>query len=121
MNRYFHEFVSQCPNNGKFINYSVKICVPSTRRIFVEHVVTHAALHAKDFHEDIADSFYERFGGIQTVTAFHHGVQIVTTRGDMEDLDITIPERITMGKLVYERGVTLSAVIDSLRKACKLK
>lgn len=79
MNTYRHKFVAVCPNNGEVIFYELKI--ETDRVIPVEHIVTAVALHRKGFHEDIADSLFERFGGKQTMVAYHHGVDIETVRG----------------------------------------
>jgi hypothetical protein len=79
-NIYRHEFVSHCPNNDKAIVYA--LCIETSSVIQVEHIVTAAALHKRAFHEAIADDLHSRFGGLQTMRAHHHGVDIETVRGD---------------------------------------
>lgn len=79
MNIYRHNFVCACPNNGFAIVYSLQI--ETDRVIYVEHIVTAAALHKQAYHEAIADDMHARFGGRQTLKAHHHGVDIETRRG----------------------------------------
>jgi hypothetical protein len=80
---YQHEFVSVCPNNGKSILYRLEIL--SSKMIPVEHIVTACALIKKGFHEDIAKELHERFGQRQTLRAHHHGVDIQTAVGEVEE------------------------------------
>lgn len=78
MNAYTTEFFAACPNNGIRIKYRLRI---ETRQVLsVEEIL--AALDATDegYHEEIADAMAERFGGVQTLTAEHHGILIETTR-----------------------------------------
>lgn len=77
MNCYSYTFVSACPNNGEAIIYTLEIMTPE--RIMVEHIKTACAMHKKAFHEDIAADLHQRFGGLLTLKANHHGVQIATT------------------------------------------
>ncbi|BBB65874.1 hypothetical protein UNDYM_1621 [Undibacterium sp. YM2] len=78
MNNYRYQFVSLCPTNGDAIIYTLEI--QSKKMIHVEHIITAAALHKSNYHENIADDFINRFGGHQTITALHHGVEIITVR-----------------------------------------
>lgn len=75
-NTYTHRFFAECPNNGKVISY--ELAIETGGRILVEHIVTACALHRKGFHEDIAAALFARFGGVLTLTAHHHGVDIKT-------------------------------------------
>lgn len=75
---YTHRFFSQCPNNGKIIDYRLTIKTVEPVRIMVEHIVTACQLHARGFQEDIAADLVRRFGdrGAVTLEAHHHGVDI---------------------------------------------
>lgn len=78
MNTYRHTFVATCPSDGDSIVYKLEI--KSRETILVEHIKTATALIKKGYHEEIAASLYERFGGEQRITAEHQGVQIETLR-----------------------------------------
>ncbi|SAL47252.1 hypothetical protein AWB74_02117 [Caballeronia arvi] len=80
-NIYRHTFVSRCPNNGKQIIYTFELRKPAGVTVYVEHIVTAAALYDEAFHEQIADFFFKQFGGQQVLRAHHHGVDIETRRG----------------------------------------
>lgn len=79
MNAYTTEFFANCPNGGARIKYRLRI---ETRDMLMTEDIT-AAVEATDegFHEEIADQMFQRFGGVQTLVADHHGVTIETTRG----------------------------------------
>lgn len=79
MNIYSTAFVSECPVNGKRINYELQI--ESQETIKVEAILKAVSRVEAEFHEDIADRLFNQFGGIQTIRANHHGVQITTVRG----------------------------------------
>ncbi|HEV2612500.1 MAG TPA: hypothetical protein VGU61_19720 [Noviherbaspirillum sp.] len=79
MNIYRYQFAAACPINDAQIIY--QLTIETTHMIHVEHIVTFAALHKTGFHEDLADKFYNKFRGRQTMTAHHHGVNIETIRG----------------------------------------
>ncbi len=83
MNIYRHNFTVACPNNDLPVDYLLEI--RTHRTIMVEVIVETCRDTAKDcpkpYHEKIADMLFERFGGEQTMTAFHHGVEIRTERG----------------------------------------
>jgi len=81
-NRYSHQFVAACPNNGMQIIYNLVI-ETADKMIQVEHITTATALIKQGFHEQIADELHRRFGGLQTLRAHHHGVDIETVRGEV--------------------------------------
>lgn len=93
MNIYRHKFVATCPNNGDIIFYEIEI--QSSSLIQAEHITTQAALCRAEptYHERIADSFFERFGGQQIIKANHHGVEIETRRGFEQGSRLTALER----------------------------
>lgn len=78
MNRYRTGFYAKCPLNGIRITYD--LIIEADTLIAVEDIVTEVERIDAGFHEDIADALFARFGGIQTLTANHHGVLIETTR-----------------------------------------
>lgn len=80
---YQHEFVSFCPNNGKAIRYDLKI--QSSKMIPVEHIITACQLITNGYHENIAKALHEQFGQRQTLIAHHHGVDIKTEVGEVEE------------------------------------
>lgn len=79
MNIYRYRFVAACPANGEQIVYQLELKAQS--KILVEHIKTACALHKSGYHEDIADDLYQRFSGLQIITANHHGVDIESRRG----------------------------------------
>lgn len=81
VNIYEREFVAACPNNGEPITYQLMICKPMGERIFVEEIVAATDMIEVGYHEDIADSLLNDFGGKQILSAHHHGVTIETIRG----------------------------------------
>ena len=77
LNTYTTEFFGYCPNNGVRIHYRLRIETVSVIRvedilIFVRDVT--------GYHEAIADDLLAQFGGKQTLSAYHHGVTIETSR-----------------------------------------
>ena len=78
MNAYTTEFFATCPNNGIRIKYLFRI--ESRVVIPVEQIIAKVDSLCEGFHEEIADELLLAFGGIQTLTAEHHGVGIETTR-----------------------------------------
>jgi len=48
--------------------------------LLVENLIEVVTMHDKGYHEDIADQLLREFGGVQTLTATHHGVEIKTIR-----------------------------------------
>jgi hypothetical protein len=78
MNAYTTEFFKTCPNNGLRIKYRLHI---ETREIIpVEQITAKIETISEGFHEEIADELLVEFGGLQLLTADHHGVTIETTR-----------------------------------------
>ena len=78
MNAYTTEFFSNCPNNGMRIKYRLRI--ESREIIPVEQITAKVESISEGFHEEVADELLAAFGGVQTLTADHHGVTIETTR-----------------------------------------
>lgn len=76
MNTYRYTFAAACPGNGEQIIYSLEL--QNADMVRVEHIKTACALHREGFQEQIAADLHSRFGGKLTLTAMHHGVQIVT-------------------------------------------
>lgn len=79
MNIYRFKFEVDCPNNDQRICYQVEI--QADRTIMVENISGHFLSLTSAYHEDIADSAYQRFGGYQIIKAHHHGVDVETRRG----------------------------------------
>jgi hypothetical protein len=79
MNTYKAEFFAACPNNGARIKYH--LTVQTSEVLMVEAINDALWLLDKGFHEEFADQLFREFGGVQTLTAHHHGVDIETTRG----------------------------------------
>lgn len=79
MNKYKITFTALCPVNNKKITYNLEI--KSDAMIRVEDLLAFVWQVDQGFHEEIADSLIERFGGQQKLRAFHHGVFIETDRG----------------------------------------
>lgn len=78
LNTYSTTFFCNCPNNGIRIEYALTI---ETREVFrVEEILAVVDEYNEGFHEEIADSLLERFKGVQTLIANHHGVIIKTVR-----------------------------------------
>jgi hypothetical protein len=78
VNKYTTEFFATCPNNGVRIKYTLRI--ETHEIILVERIITVVSSISDGFHEDIADVLLHRIGGVQTLTAEHHGVTIETVR-----------------------------------------
>jgi hypothetical protein len=78
VNRYTHEFTAICCANQKQIKY--RLVIETQAMIRVEEIVETCDGFESGFHEDIADNLFNRFGGKQTITAHHHGVDIETVR-----------------------------------------
>ncbi len=76
INEYTYDFISECPVNGKLINY--RLVIRSETKILCEHIETRCALHRKGFHEDIAADLKKAFPGDQKLTARHGQVQVKT-------------------------------------------
>lgn len=78
MNIYFVKFSSKCPVNGHTISYWLKI---SSYALILAEEIEDAVDVGPSFHESLADDFYKKFGGQQTLTARHGRVKIKTVRG----------------------------------------
>ncbi len=78
MNIYRAEFHARCPANGARIHY--RWTLRTDKVVRVESINDALDAHSRGFHEDIADELHRAFGGHQTLTAEHHGVQIETQR-----------------------------------------
>jgi hypothetical protein len=79
LNKYKLTFTALCPVNNKKITYNLEI--KSNAMIRVEDLLAFVWQVDQGFHEAIADSLIERFGGQQILRAYHHGVFIDTERG----------------------------------------
>jgi hypothetical protein len=81
VNSYTLMFFSRCPLNGSRIEYTWKIENPANcNALLVEDLIDAVGLLDRGMHEEIADTLFREFGGKQTLTANHHGVQIETVR-----------------------------------------
>lgn len=82
VNKYTTNFFAICPVNKIRIEY--ELVIESTNLILVEELLS--TVSSVDFclHEKIADDLFNKYGGRQTLKAFHHGVLIETLRGDYE-------------------------------------
>jgi hypothetical protein len=78
MNRYRTSFYAKCPINGIRIAYD--LIIDADKILAVEDIIAEVERIDVGFHEDIADTLFARFGGMQTLTANHHSVLIETTR-----------------------------------------
>lgn len=78
MNEYTVEFFSACPANGVRVKYTLTIQAHEV--IVVEALLDVTSRLTVGFHEDHADLLFQKFGGLQTLRAHHHGVDIKTTR-----------------------------------------
>lgn len=78
MNAYTTKFFACCPNNQVRVEYLLRIETRET--LSVEDIIAGVQLHDEGYHEEIADALLKRFGGVQKLTADHHGVVIETTR-----------------------------------------
>lgn len=78
MNIYKAEFFAACPNDGARIKYTLTI--ETSEVLMVESIDDALWLLDKGFHEEFADQLYREFGGAQSLTARHRGVDIETRR-----------------------------------------
>ncbi|CAN7642646.1 hypothetical protein [Paraburkholderia terricola] len=116
MNIYRCRFVSACPNNNSPIIYDLTI--ESQTMVHVEHITTACAMHKSAFHEAIADDLFERFGGHQTLTAHHHGVDIETRRGFGIPSGTRLAKRVSVGTTVFEKGTCAELAHEAVNGAC---
>lgn len=78
MNAYTVEFFAKCPTDQARIKYKLRI--ESRAMLMAETIIDALELIEEGYHEEIADDLLNRFGGMQTLVAEHHGVLIETTR-----------------------------------------
>lgn len=79
MNRYSTEFFATCPVNKVRVHYH--LAIETDQIISVEDLLERIkTVYAEGFHELMADDLHQTFGGTQTLTAYHHGVNIETVR-----------------------------------------
>lgn len=78
LNSYTVQFFAFCPSNEVRILYTLIIEINAV--LMVENLIDVVTLHDRGYHEAIADQLLREFGGKQTLTANHHGVEIKTLR-----------------------------------------
>jgi len=78
MNIYEHRFCVTCPNDSKTIHYMLRIETESV--VMAEAIEDACRLEPTAYHESIADTLFQKFGGKQTITARHGAVDITTVR-----------------------------------------
>lgn len=78
MNLYGVNFNVQCPANLASIAYRLEI--RSNAPIPVEQIAAAVKRFRIGYHEEIADVLAALLPGHQTISAHHHGVDIVSTR-----------------------------------------
>lgn len=81
MNAYRTKFAAVCPVNGQIVQFDLRIETLSVLR--VESIRAQVGMCTHGFHEAFADQLHAALGGRQTLVAFHHGVEITTTRGSL--------------------------------------
>jgi len=70
MNIYRHRFSATCPANGRIVEYALEI--RAHRMILAEDVVKACGQVKRAYHEQIAETLYNKLGGFQVLTA-HRG------------------------------------------------
>ena len=78
LNTYRYTFKCDCLVDGKTIWYTLEI--KTLDQLMVEDIIGFSP-DGPSIQESIADKFYARFGGEQTITGTHSGVEVVTHRG----------------------------------------
>lgn len=78
MNEYEVEFFARCPENGVRIKYSLQVRTDIV--VPVENILAAVQSLTDGYHEAFAERLREGFGGLQKLTAEHHGVHITTHR-----------------------------------------
>ena len=78
MNVYRYGFSTECIMNADLIRYELEI---KTSRVIIAEDIMDFPIPEKALHEALADAFFERFGGRQTMIARHGEVDIETRRG----------------------------------------
>lgn len=79
INKYTYSFTSQCLVNGFPIDYTLVIELDKRETIMVERLMR-VVNKGPVLHEPLADELHRKFGGVQKLTAHHHGVTIETLR-----------------------------------------
>lgn len=80
MNKYSLKFFAYCPENNLRIEYDLQIMLKT--KIMAEDLIDAVNLIDRGHHEEIANQLHREFGGLQTLKAYHHGVNIETIRED---------------------------------------
>lgn len=83
-NIYTYKFTAACPNNQQTISYTLELATKWV--VMVEDIqdfCSQAAELGKPYHESIADFIHAKLGGVQIITAHHHGCDIRTVRGSL--------------------------------------
>ena len=78
MNEYEVEFFARCPENGVRIKYTLQIRTHIV--VPVENILAATASLTNGYHEAFAERLRDGFGGLQKLTADHHGCRITTHR-----------------------------------------
>lgn len=80
MNTYTVHFTRHCPRNNLAILYT--LVIENEHQVMVEKIMRSVRrLPHYGYHEDIADTLVASLPGLHTLSAHHHGVDIVTRRG----------------------------------------
>jgi len=77
MNIYGYTFTVKCPNDDAEIEYT--LLVEHDEMILVEDIIKACKFPAA-YQEQIADRLHELLPGEISISATHHGVEVVTTR-----------------------------------------
>ena len=80
MNIYKYSFQRDCIVDGKTICYTLEITTHD--QLMAEDIIDFST-EEPSIQEIIADQYYNRFGGKQTMIGTHSGVQITTHRGSL--------------------------------------
>lgn len=78
MNIYTTVFTARCPANNRAVTYT--LVIQSTEMIMVERIQSETAKLRRGYHEKFADTLFRKFGGVQTLSAHHHGTDVKTVR-----------------------------------------
>lgn len=79
MNIYRMHFECRCPVDGALISYELEIM---SRQMLMTEDIEQACPSEPHFHENLADGFFRKFGGVQLLKARHGRVEIQTIRGE---------------------------------------
>jgi hypothetical protein len=78
VNVYTYGFSTECIKNSDLIHYTLEI---KTSNVIIAEDLMEFPVPDKALHEDLADRYFERFGGRQKMNATHGKVAIETRRG----------------------------------------